>query len=73
MESGFNGGFDMIRLKDIFRMFPAYQLVSLADEHGSQLPYGHRDKIIDLEGIYEDVEVLNMRIVSDVLYIRIKK
>lgn len=62
----------MIRLKDIFRMFPAYQLVSLADEHGSQLPYGHRDKIIDLEGIYEDAEVLNMRIVSDVLYIRIK-
>lgn len=51
---------NMIKLKDIFRMFPAYQLVSLADEHGSQLPYGHRDKIIDLEGVYEDVEVLNI-------------
>ena len=63
---------NIIRLKDIFRIFPAYQLVSLADEHGSQLPYGHMDKIIDLEGIYEDAEVLNMRIVSDVLYIRIK-
>lgn len=62
----------MIRLRDIFIMFPAYQLVSLADEHGSQLPYGHRDKIIDLDGVYEDAEVLNMRIVSDVLYIRIK-
>lgn len=62
----------MIRLKDIFRMFPAYQLVSLADEHGYQLPYGHRDKIVDLEGVYEDAEVLNMRIVSDILYIRIK-
>ena len=62
----------MIKLKDIFRMFPAYQLVSLADEDGSQLPYGHRDKIVDLEGVYEDVEVLNIRIVSDVLYIRIK-
>ena len=62
----------MIKLKDIFRMFPAYQLVSLADEDGSQLHYGHRDKIVDLEGVYEDVEVLNMRIVSDVLYIRIK-
>ena len=62
----------MIRLKDIFRMFPAYQLVSLADEHGSHLPYGHRDKIVDLEGVYEDAEVLNMRIVSDILYIRIK-
>lgn len=71
-KSGFNGGFDMIRLKDIVRMFPAYQLVSLVDEHGSQLPYGHRDKIIYLEDIYEDMEVLNMRIVSDVLYIRIK-
>lgn len=62
----------MIRLRDIFKMFPCYQLVSLADEEGSQLPYGHRDRIIDLEGIYEDAEVLNMRIVSDVLYIRIK-
>ena len=63
----------MIKLKDIFRMFHAYQLVSLADEDGSQLPYGHRDKIVDLEGvIYEDAEVLNMRIASDVLYIRIK-
>ena len=54
-------------------MFPSYQLVSLADKHGSQLPYGHRDKIIDLNGIYENAEVLNMRIVSDVLYIRIKE
>lgn len=63
----------MIRLKDIFKMFPSYQLVSLADEYGSQLPYGHRDKIIDLNGIYENAEVLNMRIVSDVLYIRIKE
>ncbi|MBQ2886500.1 MAG: hypothetical protein IJE43_22500 [Alphaproteobacteria bacterium] len=62
----------MIKLRDILKMFPSYQLVSLADEHGSQLPYGHRDKIIDLEGVYEDAEVLNMRIVSDVLYIRIK-
>ena len=62
----------MIKLRDILKMFPKYQLVSLADEHGSQLPYGHRDKIIDLNGVYEDVEVLNMRIVSDVLYIRIK-
>lgn len=62
----------MIKLRDILKMFPSYQLVVLADEHGSQLPYGHRDKIIDLEGVYEDVEVLNMRIVSDVLYIRIK-
>ena len=35
----------MIRLKDIFRMFPAYQLVALSDEHGSQLSYCHRDKI----------------------------
>lgn len=63
----------MIRLKDIYKMFPAYQLVSLADELGSGLPYGHRTKIINLEGIYEDAEVLNMRINSDVLYIRIKK
>lgn len=63
----------MIRLKDIFRMFLTYQLVSLADEHGSQLPYGHRNKIIDLDGVYKDAEVLNMRIISDVLYIRIKK
>lgn len=62
----------MIKLRDILKMFSSYQLVSLADEHGSQLPYGHRDKIIDLEGVYEDAEVLNMRIVSDVLYIRIK-
>lgn len=62
----------MIKLKDIFKRFPAYQLVSLSDEHGSQLPYGHRDKIIDLGDIYEDAEVLNMRTVSDVLYIRIK-
>lgn len=62
----------MIRLKDIFKMFPGYQLVSLADEQGSGLPYGNRDRIVDLTGIYEDVEVLNMRIVSDVLYIRIK-
>lgn len=62
----------MIKLKDIFRLFPKYQLVSLADKDGSQLPYGHRDKIIDLDGIYEDIEVLNMRIVSDILYIRIK-
>lgn len=62
----------MIKLGDIFKMFPGYQLVVLADKHGSQLPYGHRDKIVDLEGIYEDVEVLNMRIVSDILYIRIK-
>ena len=62
----------MIKLRDILKMFPSYQLVSLADEHGSQLPYGHRDKIIDLEGVYEDAEVLNMRIVSDALYIRIK-
>ena len=62
----------MIKLRDILKMFPSYQLVSLADEHGSQLPYGHRDKIIDLEGVYEDAEVLNMRIVSDGLYIRIK-
>ena len=61
----------MITLKDIFRLFPKYQLVSLADKHGSQLPYGHRDKIIDLEDIYEDVEVLNIRTVADVLYIRI--
>ena len=73
--SGFyqeNGGFKMIKLKDLLNMFPKYQLVSLADEDGSHLPYGHRDKIIDLEGVYEDAEVLNMRIVSDVLYIRIK-
>lgn len=62
----------MIRLKDLLKMFPLYQVVSLADEDGSQLPYGHRSKIIDLNGIYEDAEVLNMRIVTDVLYIRIK-
>ena len=62
----------MIKLKDILKMFPLYQVVSLADEDGSGLPYGHRNKIIDLEGVYEDAEVLNMRIVSDVLYIRIK-
>lgn len=62
----------MIKLKDLFKMFPLYQLVSLADEQGSHLPYGHRSRIIDLEGIYEDAEVLNMRIVSDVLYIRIR-
>lgn len=63
----------MIKLKDILKMFPLYQVISLADEDGSGLPCGLRNKIIDLEGIYEDAEVLNMRIVSDVLYIRIKK
>lgn len=61
----------MIKLKDILKLLPGYQLVSLADKHGSQLPYGHRDKICDLEGIYSDAEILNMRIVSDVLYIRL--
>ena len=62
----------MIKLKDLLNLFPSHQLISLADEHGSQLPYGHRDKIIDLNSIYDEVEVLNARIVSDVLYIRIK-
>ena len=62
----------MIKLKDILNLLPAYQLVALADENGSQLPYGHRDKVIDLKDRYADAEVLNMRIVSDVLYIRIK-
>lgn len=62
----------MIKLRDLLKLFPSYQLVSLADEQGSQLPYGHRDKIIDLNNTYDDIEVLNARIVSDVLYIRIK-
>lgn len=62
----------MIKLRDILNLLPAYQLVSLADEDGSQLPYGHRDKAVDLKDRYTDAEVLNMRIVSDVLYIRIK-
>lgn len=62
----------MIKLRDLLKLFPSHQLVSLADEQGSQLPYGHRDKIIDLNNTYDDIEVLNTRIVSDVLYIRIK-
>lgn len=62
----------MIKLRDLLKLFPSYQLVSLADEQGSQLPYGHRDKIIDLNNTYDNIEVLNTRIVSDVLYIRIK-
>lgn len=65
----------MIRLKDLLKMFQSYQLISLADEQGSQLPYGHRDKVIDLNNLpvtYENAEVLNMRTVADVLYIRIK-
>lgn len=65
----------MIRLRDILKMFPSYQLISLADKQGSQFPYGHRDKISDLNNLptaYENAEVLNMRIVSEVLYIRIK-
>ena len=63
----------MIKLKDIFKMFPSYQLVSLVDERGLRLPYGNRYTIIDLNGIYENAEVLNMRIVSNVLYIGIKE
>ena len=62
----------MIKLRDLLKFLPSYQLVSLADEQGSQLPYGHRDKIIDLNNTYDNIEVLNTRIVSDVLYIRIK-
>ena len=62
----------MIRLKDLLKLFPSHQLISLADEYGGQLPYGHRDKIINLNSIYDEVEVLNARIVSDVLYIRIR-
>lgn len=65
----------MIKLRGILKKFPSYQLISLADEQGSQLPYGHRNKISDLNHLstaYENAEVLNMRIVSEVLYIRIK-
>lgn len=65
----------MIKLRDILKKFPNYQLISLADEQGSQLPYGYRNKISDLNNLptaYENAEVLNMRIVSEVLYIRIK-
>lgn len=65
----------MIKLRDILKKFPNYQLISLSDEQGSQLPYGHRNKISDLNNLptaYENAEVLNMRIVSEVLYIRIK-
>lgn len=64
----------MIKLRDLLKLFPSYQLVALADEHGAQLPYGYRNKIIDLNNIYDDIEVLNARIGigSDVLYIRIK-
>lgn len=65
----------MIKLRDILKKFPSYQLISLADKQGSQLPYGHRNKISDLNHLptaYENAEVLNMRIVSEVLYIRIK-
>lgn len=65
----------MIKLRDILKKFPSYQLISLADEQGSQFPYGHRNKISDLDNLstaYKNAEVLNMRIVSGVLYIRIK-
>lgn len=65
----------MVKLRDILKLFSKNQLISLSDEQGSQLPYGHRDRVSELNDLlnydYKDAEVVSMKIIADVLYIRI--